>query len=167
MWNVGFSVAAADRLNEEQIRKNLNILPPSRLLALYADLRNGSSETPNKLEECTPPSKPPKNNKTKTNKSSVRPLDTNGALKAESFQKRAAGICLIGRAARHKHPLHHHTPLSPPSLSCMQIGLNIVVPHHRAVGTGFANMSRVREGIKKTNAWKEEGINVSLVQNHS
>lgn len=49
-------------------------------------------------------------------------------------------------------------PSRPPWLSCMQIGLNIVVPHRRAVGTGFANMSRVREGIKKTNAWKEEGV---------
>lgn len=55
-------------------------------------------------------------------------------------------------------------PSLPPSLSCMQVGLNIVIPHRRAVGTGFANMSRVREGIKKTNVWKEEGISPKPVK---
>lgn len=107
-------MAAADRPNEEQIRKNLNILPPSRLLALYADLRNGSSETLNKLEECTPPSNPPKNNKTKTNKSSVRPLDTNGALKAESFQKKSCRNMFDWQSGEAQASIAPpHPPLSP------------------------------------------------------
>lgn len=39
---------------------------------------------------------------------------TTRSLGGRNFSEKAAGICLIGRAARHKHQLRHHTPPPPP-----------------------------------------------------
>lgn len=163
MWNVGFSVqAAADQLEWIAEKSEYSAPPACSLFMLTSQMGLPKHQT--SLRNAFPIQKKQQD---KDKQIICQAPGHKRSPESRKLPKRAAGICLIGRATRYKHQLHHHTPLSPPSLSCMQIGLNIVVPHCRAVGTGFADMSRVREGIKKTNAWKEEGIGVSLVQNHS
>lgn len=78
-----------------------------------------------------------------------------GALEAETFQKKPQEYVWLAEqrgtninCATTPHPL-----LCPRSLSCVQIGLNIVVPLCRAVGKRLANMFRVCKGMKR-NVWR-------------
>lgn len=80
-----------------------------------------------------------------------------GAFEAETFQKKAQEYVWLAeqRGTSINCPTTPPLPLlCPRSLSCVQIGLNIVVPLCRAVGTRLTNMSRVCKGLKERNVWR-------------
>lgn len=139
-----------EQINVKRWVFHLNILPPRSLLMLTSLMSFPKHQT-------TLRNAPPSEETTRQRQPSHL-SGTTRSLWGRNFSQKAAGICLIGRAARHKHQLPHHTPppplLCPWSLSCVQIGLNIVVPLCRAVGTRLANMSRVCKGLKERNVWK-------------
>lgn len=94
-----------EQINVKRWVFHLNILPPRSLLMLTSLMSFPKHQT-------TLRNAPPSEETTRQRQPSHL-SGTTRSLGGRNFSEKAAGICLIGRAVRHKHQLRHHTP--PPS----------------------------------------------------